>query len=167
MRFMVTLLLLLASTSHYARESYPTGCYPISLSEQKTVLKYSRSALILIQNVTKGDIWLTHPVSEPSASAGWSSLLSAKQWSALALKPGPFELSCVESQPGHEQVVACKDVVKMCKWKKAQFPPQLSGTFWAAENLTLEQLTEHLAQRGFVLPEWLNEEKMQAQETNE
>lgn len=153
MKFLLSAIFILFAFSGFAQERFPQGCKPISIKNASAMLQTSKPTVILIQNHTQKDVWLTHPVSEPSASAGWNSRLQAKHWSALALNTKSFELSCVESQPGHEQVVPCQDVIAACKWGILQVPPKEAGTYWAGENMPLPELTDHLVRRGFNLPE--------------
>src|SRR5690606_917703 len=103
-------------------------------------------------NSSQTDLWITHPVSDPSAGAGWSSRLEAGNWSALALDKKKFELSCIESRPGHEQQIPCTGMIAVCEWPTVRIPEQAKGTFWAGENMTLAALTAYLGGRGFKLP---------------
>jgi hypothetical protein len=117
----------------------------VSLSAKKPVL-------VMIHNLSKSDLWITHPVSDPSAAAGWSSRLKSDNWSALALDKNDFELSCVESKPGHEQQVPCQSVLSVCRWSAVQMSAKETGTFWAGENMVLSELLSHLGGRGFKIP---------------
>lgn len=117
------------------------------------MLSTKKPLLVMIHNLSSTDLWITHPVSEPSASAGWSSRLQAGNWSALALDKESFELSCIESKPGHEQQVPCMGVISVCRWPVVTMPKQASGTFWAGEDMSLSALAEHLGGRGFGLPD--------------
>ena len=71
---------------------------------------------MMIHNISEMDLWITHPISDPSAGAGWSSRLQSKRWSAFALGSQSFELSCIESKPGHEQQVPCAGALVVCQW---------------------------------------------------
>ena len=153
MKFLLSTMFILITLSASAQDRFPEGCKPILINTASVILQSSKPSVILIQNHAQNDIWLTHPVSEPSASAGWNSRLQAQHWSALTLNVKSFEISCIESQPGHEQTVPCKDVIAACKWSAMQVPPKEEGTYWAAEDMLLPQLSDYLARRGFMLPE--------------
>jgi hypothetical protein len=152
MKILLSLLLLLMGHMIYAEDGFPVSCKPIAVQGESIVLKAKEPQVVLIHNLSPSDLWITHPVSDPGASAGWSSRLEAGNWSALAVDKESFELSCIESKPGHEQQVPCSGVTAVCEWQNVKIPEQSTGTFWAGENLTLPALTGHLHGRGFVLP---------------
>ena len=114
----------------------------------------------MIHNLTSSDLWVTHPIANPGASAGWITRLQDGNWAALALKKGPFVLNCIESRPGHEQQVPCEGVIAVCQWKakKVKIPDDAKGsTFWVAEDMPLEALIAAVGARGFKL--YLSESK--------
>lgn len=152
MKFILSILLILMSLNANAGEIFPAGCKPITVHEELVKLSTKKPALVMIHNLSNVDLWITHPVTEPSASAGWSSRLQAGNWSALALDKESFELSCIESRPGHEQQVPCAGLLAACQWTKIKMPKSESGTFWAGEDMALRALTAHVGSRGFVIP---------------
>lgn len=152
MKYFLTLFLILATMIVHAEETLPSSCKTMALSEESVTLTPKKPVLAMIHNISSDDLWITHPVSDPGASAGWSSRLQAGNWSALAIDKGPFELSCIESKPGHEQQVACSGVITICNWSTIKMPAQTTGTFWAGENMSLPALASHLSARGFELP---------------
>jgi hypothetical protein len=135
----------------FAEEIYPSGCTPLVVQEEQVMLSSKKPVLILFHNVSKLDLWLTHPVAEANAKAGWSSRLQTEHWSALALDAMQFQVSCIESKPGHEQQVPCPAVLTVCQWDMNK-KHAASGTFWAAEDSTLSTLTAHLGRNGFLVP---------------
>jgi hypothetical protein len=112
----------------------------------------------MIHNLSHLDLWITHPLSEPNASAGWSTRLQAGHWSALALDKKAFDLSCIESRPGHEQQVPCAGLLSICQWPNVKASNggkgtgTGTGTFWAGEDLPLSALMAHVGSRGFKVP---------------
>lgn len=152
-RLMISVLMFV-SPIVLAEEVLPTGCKAIPIQNELASLSSEMPSLFMIHNISKVDLWITHPVSEPSASAGWSTRLQPDHWSALALKAKTFDLSCIESKPGHEQQVECADVIAVCQWTVAKPPENGSlGTYWAAEDMSLSALSAYLGRRGFKLPE--------------
>ncbi|KTD45799.1 hypothetical protein Lrub_2596 [Legionella rubrilucens] len=145
-------LLMLVSAAVKAEEKAPASCQPVAVQGESVMLSAKKPLLILIHNLSKNDLWITHPVSDPSASAGWSSRLQSDKWSALALDKEAFELSCIESKPGHEQQIPCTGAIAVCQWPVVTMPAQSSGTFWAGEDMTLSALLTHLGGNGFGLP---------------
>lgn len=150
MNRMFLLLLVLLTQVVNAEEGFPPSCQPISVLKETILLTTKKPTMVLIHNASSNDLWITHPVSDPSASAGWSSRLEANQWSALALDKDAFELSCIESKPGHEQQVPCAGLLALCEWGTMKIPANSGGTFWAGENMGLSALIEYLGGRGFV-----------------
>ena len=155
MKTMLSILFTLFALGAYADDNdLPASCKPVAVEGESVILSAKKPQLMMIHNLSKNDLWITHPVSEPSASAGWSSRLQAGNWSALALDKESFELSCIESKPGHEQQVPCKGMITVCQWSTVNLPPtQGAGTYWAGENLSLSGLTAQLGGRGFGLPD--------------
>ena len=152
MKYIVSIILLLTAFHSCADEIFPPGCKPLVVSDELVTLSTEKPTLVMIHNLSKLDLWITHPVTEASANAGWSSRLQSGNWSALALDKKTFELSCIESRPGHEQQVPCAGLLAVCQWTKVKTPKSESGTFWAGEDLALSALTAHVGSRGFVLP---------------
>ncbi|GGI87203.1 hypothetical protein [Legionella impletisoli] len=153
MRYFVPLLLGVVAFHAQAEETLPFGCKPVAVTEETVKLKASKSALVMIHNWSTSDLWITHPVSDPGASAGWSSRLQAGNWSALALTEKEFELSCIESKPGHEQQIPCSGVLSVCKYTNIAWPLKSDGsTYWAGEDQSLNALKSYIGRRGFVIP---------------
>ena len=152
MKYILSIILMLGAVNTYAEEIFPAGCTPLVVHDELLKLVADKPALVMVHNLSKIDLWITHPVSDPSASAGWSSRLQAGNWSALALDKKSFELSCIESRPGHEQQAPCGGLLAVCQWSDVSAPKAESGTFWAGEDLTLSALMAHVGSRGFILP---------------
>lgn len=152
MKLMMLSVLLVASCGAYAQELFPYDCRPMPLSAGAVKLPKGTPALVMIHNVSDVDLWVTHPISDSSASAGWSSHLQSKRWSAFALGNQAFELSCIESKPGHEQQIPCSGVLAMCQWLNVATTDKQPAPYWAGENMSLPELLDHLGQRGFTLP---------------
>lgn len=151
MRYLVLCLSLL-SMNVAAKEMLPAGCNPVLVQDNSLTLTAKANELFMLHNLSDIDLWLTHPISDPSASAGFSSRLQGDHWSALAIDVESFEISCIESKPGHEQQVSCANVLAVCKLSDVSIPKKLSGTFWAGENMSLSELTAYVGRRGFVIP---------------
>ncbi|MBA2710805.1 MAG: hypothetical protein H0U57_09465 [Tatlockia sp.] len=151
MRIALAALLLCTIAVVEAETNLPSSCKQIQIKGVSAMLTAKKPVLVMIHNSSKTDLWLTHPVTESGASAGWSSRLQSDNWSALALDKNNFELSCIETKPGHEQQIPCSAVISVCKWSSAGVPANGKGSYWAGENLTLPALISHLSGRGFKL----------------
>lgn len=146
LQFFFSLFVILQCSIVFADQNLLEDCKPINLVKSTINLKEKLPNLIVIYNKTKTNLWITHPITNPSASAGWSSHLHPNKWSVLALNENPFELSCVESKPGHEQQISCLEVILLCKWtKKTKLKLKANeNTYWFAEDLTKKQLWKRL-----------------------
>ncbi|RUR20705.1 hypothetical protein ELY21_01070 [Legionella sp. km535] len=152
MRIVFSLCLLFVSACLWAESTLPDGCQAVAVQGESVTLKSKSSKLVFIHNLTSADLWITHPVTNPGASAGWTTRLQAGNWSALAVDKPPFELNCIESRPGHEQQVPCEGAIAVCQWKGVKIPSGSEGTFWVSEDMSLNALTAAVGGRGFKLP---------------
>ena len=152
MRILFSICLLLSSAHLFAESTFPNGCQAIAVQGEAVAIKSKKSKLVFVHNLSKSDIWITHPVADPGASAGWTTRLQPDNWSALAVDKSPFIINCIESRPGHEQQVPCEGVIAVCKWSKVKVPASGEGTFWVGEDMSLSALTAAVGGRGFVLP---------------
>ncbi|KTD03031.1 hypothetical protein Lgee_0581 [Legionella geestiana] len=152
MRFIFALLMFFLPLQLLAADTMPKHCRPLKVAVEPFAPGSKTPALLFIRNHSSTDLWITHPVTNPGASAGFSSRLMPGQWSALALNKPKFAISCIESIPGHEQQVPCEGVIDACMMKKVTFPENLSGTFWAGEDMALGALIDYLGSRGIRLP---------------
>lgn len=152
MKFLVFSLLIFVSFGVCAEEAFPKGCKAMPITGGTLMLPEGTPALIVIHNLSEMDLWVTHPISDSNgASAGWSTRLQADRWSAFAQGDKAFELSCIESKPGHEQQVPCSKVLAACQWAGIKTPDKQNAPFWAGENLPLKELLSHVEKRGFKL----------------
>ncbi|KTD76524.1 hypothetical protein [Legionella waltersii] len=152
MRSLFSLCILLFSNALVAETIMPDGCQGLQVQGEAVTIVAKKSKLILIHNTSQHDIWITHPVSDPGASAGWTSKISTGNWSALVVDKPNFILNCIESTPGHEQQTPCEGAIVACKWKGVKIPTSNQGTFWAGEDMSLSGLKTALGGRGFVIP---------------
>lgn len=152
MNYLLLLVLSLLSFVASAKKEVPESCNPLAVQGETLMLSVDKPQVMLIHNSSNLDLWVTHPVSDPGASAGFSSRIQAGKWSALVVDQKAFELSCIESKPGHEQQIPCTGTINVCQWSEVTLPNQSSGIFWAAENMELPALITHLGSNGFGLP---------------
>ena len=151
MNYLLVIALMCSTWTACAKEIFPPRCTPLVVSGEQVVVPASPSTVTMIHNLSSTDLWVTHPVSDPNASTSWSSHLQAGNWSALVLSDEKFELSCIESRPGHEQQVSCATVLAVCLWPAKTLPQKTSNTSWAAEDMPLSPLIAYIKRRGFVI----------------
>lgn len=152
MKLLMSISLLCLSFAGFAESTLPAGCQALAVQGETVTVKAKEAKLVFIHNITGNDLWITHPVADSGASAGWTSRLESGNWSALALDKPPFIIGCIESKPGHEQQIPCEGSIAVCQWTQVTVPEGQQGTFWAAENMSLSALTAAVGGRGFVLP---------------
>lgn len=152
MKFVFSLIFILVTNNVNAEKNFPVACNPVAVQKESVMLETKQPQVVLIHNSSASDLWITHPVDDPGASAGWSSHLEAGNWSALVVDKKSFELNCIESKPGHEQQVPCAGMVAICEWPTVKIPADVTGSFWAGENMSLQSLTAQLGGHGYVLP---------------
>jgi len=152
MKYILLTIILLISFVSNAKEIFPPKCKPLMVNDELLKLSAEKPVIVMIHNLSNVELWLTHQEKDSSANAGWSSKLQANNWSSLALTEKSFDISCIESQPGHEQQAPCNGLIAACVWSNVEMPESLSGTFWAGEDMTLSALTAHIGSRGVILP---------------
>ncbi len=153
MKYSLFTILFFASLIAKAQEIYPAGCNPLVVRHDLVRLSTEKPVVVMMHNLSSAELWITHPATDSGMQAGWSSRLESDKWSALALEKTTkkFELSCIESKPGHEQQIACSDVLAVCQWPDTKFPEKKAGVFWAGENMALLPLKAYIERLGFVL----------------
>ena len=156
MTYFLSVLLMAFALSSNAEEIFPPHCVPLLVANELLTLPAATKTVVMIHNLSNTDLWITHAAQDSGVSAGWSSRLQAGYWSALAFNGKAFELSCIESKPGHEQQIPCSGVLAVCQWTHVKMPPKTSGIFWAGENRLLSPLKAYIERRGFVLSEQLS-----------
>jgi hypothetical protein len=146
------ILALCWATQAYSEEVFPPGCTPFVIDgDQIKTPTNDKPQLVMIHNLSNTDLWITHTVSNTTQNAGWSSHLQTGNWSALILQNKPYVLNCIESKPGHEQLVACSSVIGACQWPLKSHPEKIANVTWAGENMVLAPLTAYIGRRGFIV----------------
>ena len=148
----IIFLLMGVSFWAWADEKAPASCQPLPVQGESVIVHTKKPLVILLHNIGANDIWVTHPVANTGASAGWTSRLQSGKWSAMVLNKPSFEINCVESTPGHEQQGPCEGILAMCQWPSVKISSTEKGTYWAGENMNLSDLMSYIGGRGFSLP---------------
>jgi hypothetical protein len=121
--FFLTLLACLFPWTLFAAAQ---NCQPLSIQSSTINLTTLKPVYVVFHNTSMHNIYMTHP-----SSLG-SSLIEPDKWSMLVLVEKNFSLACVESLPGHEQVVSCDGVLTVCQFSaNVKDSPD---TKWLAEN---------------------------------
>jgi len=135
----------------------PTGCVSENVAFMRgfyDLRTKGPNQLFMIYNRSPMNVWLDHAIEHTGASAGWASMLKPKRWSALMISEPLFRLSCsyFDKKFGQHRL-NCMKVVRICHMRSVDIEKTRlrNSNFWAAENLTLPKLQEHLKQRKIIL----------------
>lgn len=140
------------SSSLWAQHHAPASCQPIPVRGQSVMLNTKKPVLFILHNLSASELWVTHTDNDKGVSAGFDSRLQAGKWSAVVVDSQTFDLSCVESIPGHEQVIPCEGVLSICKWSKVKITTKQRGTYWVSENKGWVNLLSDIGGQGFSVP---------------
>ena len=134
--------------------NFPEGCVEqgLQFKGKNLVLNIdSEQSLYLFHNISDKSFWLNHPVTnDPGASAGWASEVDAGNWSALTISSNRrnFVMTCSIIGDGSVDYQDCKEVVKACRLVDAKFNSENSGSYWVAENKSLNGILAGITSRG-------------------
>jgi hypothetical protein len=144
---------LISCNANNTKFSFPQNCDESGFEFQGSSVilnpgSKQKQSLYLICNTSDSDFWLTHPVKDPSASAGWNSDIDPGNWSAFTVNMPDFELTCTKSGQGSLDTLPCKRVIKMCRITKPVFKPDMNGNYWVSEDKPLEAVIDEIKTRG-------------------
>lgn len=149
-------LLTVGCTTENSNTDFPKGCTAESYEYNgKNLILGEDSAeqsLFLFHNISDKEFWLNHPVTkDPGASAGWASSLEAGNWSALTIS-GPiedFSITCATmNEDGKLNYLECRNVLRACRVNNPDFKSGDSGSYWVAEDKSLDDLIKTINSRG-------------------
>ena len=160
MRFTIKLLFIailsatLGCHTGNTGSAFPEGCVEQGLQFNGKNLEISidsEQRLYLIQNISDKSFWLNHSASkDPGASAGWASEIEAGNWSTITISniPGEFVMNCSEIGDGSVDYLDCRNVIQACRLVDAKFNSENSGSYWLAENKSLNSNLAAITSRG-------------------
>lgn len=107
--------------------------------------------IYLLKNISNETILLNrYQRVNPGASAGWSSMINPKHWSALFLTQTHFKLTCTSKNIQNKfQKVPCIRRIQVFAIKKFTKPSKSEGGYWIAENQRFHKLLKIIKRRGF------------------
>ncbi len=160
MRFTIKLLVLallsisIGCQAGSSGSGFPEGCVEkgLQFNDKNLVISIdSEQSLYLFQNISDKSFWLNHAVTkDPGASAGWASEIGPGNWSVLTISGnrGDFLMNCSEIRDGTVDYLDCKNLVKVCRLIDAEFNSENSGSYWIAENKSLNSNLAAITSRG-------------------
>lgn len=106
------------------------------------------SLLAVFHNQSSEKIIINRTISNPSASAGWSSELDANRSSVLFINKGDFILNCLKKNKlANYEKLECKKVLKTTL---STVNITSSSSYWVVENLLPTHLVPALCKRSFI-----------------
>lgn len=126
-----------------------TLAMPVSVNQNILLNQHKAgSKVYMLYNTGKQPLWLVHEKAHPSASAGWSSKLDPKHWSAILMSKKNFILQC--QLVGSNKPVHCRNHVQAYLADAVLIPKKADKqSYWLVENMTIKQLIKRLSARGF------------------
>lgn len=148
------IMFFLWATAHAAAVT-PSSCNPVDFKVEHNDIILSgtpqqpkTSQIYFFTNKSKQSIFIDHPVSNPGASAGWSSYIRPGNWSALVLNKKNFAVRCVMIQPGKVVNLNCSETISVCAPKTITSKKTLKGNFWLAEDKPWDVFLKAMEKRG-------------------
>ncbi len=144
-------ILFLLMVKGYTQEVLPSGCIAVVIKSDIVTIPAEKYIFLFLHNLASNDVWLVHQPQGNDLQSNLTSKMSAGMWSALFLNKQPQEMrfNCIESKPGHEQKISCKDVLAICQWPNVKIPANKKGTFFVAESMDLSGLTAYSERNGY------------------
>ena len=136
-----------------ANNKFPENCTPAGFEYRGNSIvlntdTQSSQGLYLLNNTSDSDYWITHPVKDPGASAGWTSDINPGNWSAFTVNIPGFELTCMKTGQSSMETLPCEKVLKVCRISKPSFKPDMSGNYWVSEDKPLGTVLDEIKGRG-------------------
>lgn len=137
-------LMIMLAASH-AKEYYPNHCHAMVLDSPLFQLAPQKKQLINFHNISNTDIWLGN-----FQSPRWTLKLLPGQWSVFYAPKQQVSWKCIESRIGHEQQVACQEVLAVCQ-TSANPPKKDAMTInqWLLENKGIVAVDAYLQRMGW------------------
>jgi hypothetical protein len=139
-------LLSLSISCLWAEEYFPKGCRPISVSDAKMDIKVKPNHILFFHNLSNKQIWLANRHYRQLTRG-----LAAERWSALYAPNTELTWRCIQSEQGHEQHVACQEVIGVCSWAaKAPTTMRKVKMQWLLENQNVAYGKAYLQRMGWL-----------------
>lgn len=137
----------------FANEVLPKGCIAIVVKGDYVNLKADKNMFIFVHNLSQNNVWLVNNNQTGDLYPSFSGRIDAGSWSALGIREGvkDLKINCVESTPGHEQRVACEEVLAICNWPHTKISEDRKGIYFVAENMDLSSLRAYSERNGYSL----------------
>lgn len=142
--FILFLCLMGLEAQSFAKEFLPKGCQAMPI-EESIVLQKQKNHLVMMHSLSRYEIWLANREQNRLTAS-----IVPGMWSVFYAPQGMSQWQCIQSEPGHEQKVACGQVLALCD--RPAKPPKKDFSklnFWVANNLSYSELDAYLQRVGW------------------
>jgi hypothetical protein len=142
----IFLLLNVSYKLALAKEYLPTGCQALALQGMNIESQASTEKLYFFHNISGKEIWLANRQS-PKLTVG----MQPEAWNILYVPEQALSFRCIQVETGHEQQVACQEVMALCEWSVR--PPESLKTknaSWLVENQSILVSKAYLQRMGWL-----------------
>ena len=111
-------------------------CIKLNTNSDKLALQWQKNSVLLLHNIHDEIIYLA-AANNPSLTVK----IDPQKWSVL-LPPHKQEVNfnCIESKPGSEQRISCKNLVQACRFDYGQGLENIAKGKWLLSDVTLDRV---------------------------
>lgn len=142
----IFLILNICSKLSLAKEYLPKGCQAIALQGMNIDSAPTTKRLYFFHNISGKEIWLANR-QFPKLTVG----VQPEAWNILYVPQQASSWRCIQVETGHEQQVACQEVIALCEWV-AEAPETLKtkNASWLVENQSILVAKAYLQRMGWL-----------------
>lgn len=143
--YIMILLFCVSPLNGWAKEIFPKLCEPLPVETSFLDVKSNAKEVLFFHNISEYPIWLAS-----LKSSRWTTQLVPDHWAVLYAPTKIGRFRCVQSQMGHEQQVACGEVLAICA-QKVMVPKQDLEKLnqWLANYSTWMEARAYLERTGW------------------
>ncbi|MAZ38899.1 MAG: hypothetical protein CMF49_02170 [Legionellales bacterium] len=153
LRFIVVLVLALMTLALQANttDAEMTEMNKSGVVEANITLNASEQSWYIFHNDGLQTVFINQFNEHPSASAGWGTKLSYNKYAMLALNNRKLVFYCGILEDKTFKTIPCNKYIHISKVLSATVRHGTAGSFWVAEDVTLQQLKDKAAKRDIVV----------------
>lgn len=140
---------------------FPSGCRQVGFTFERNKLILSSipeqqtETLYLLHNITSHDILLKVPTVSRYIP-NHKKTIPSDHWAMFSRKDNEIDFTCHSATTGDYDTYGfaypCRDMVEVCNYNHAKFPPQNIGTYWLQfTSLNQRQVMRVAIKKGILL----------------
>lgn len=146
MRQFIVVLLMGFFAPIWALEFLPKGCHAMPLGDAVRLMP-QKDHLLFVHSLSRHEIWLAN-AKQPRLTTS----IVPGFWSVFYAPKFKSSWKCIQSEPGHEQKVACHEVLAVCEWPVSLPDEKLQKiNAWMAHNMHFSEISAYLQRTGWQL----------------